>query len=462
MGRDSGSPPPYIWAMLSPDDALTRLDAALAAARAAGADAADALYVGDGATSISVRLGKLEDIGRAEGEEIGVRVFVGQRSASVSSSDLTPSALREAAQRAVAMARLAPEDPYAGLAPEDRLARGPFAELDVDDPTDISAAALKLRALECEDAARAIEGITNSEGAGATAGTVVMALATSTGFRGGKKSTSHSLSASVVAGTGSDMQRDYAWHAARYLADVESAAAIGTRAGQRAISRLHPIKLASGPMPILFDPRVSSTLLGHLVGAITGSAIARGTSFLKDKLGQMILPAGLSVIDDPLRRRGLRSRAFDGEGLAAQRTAIIEQGVLTGWLMDVASAKQLGLAPTGHASRGTSGPPGAGTTNLHLEGGTATPAELMADIKQGILVTELIGMGVNGLTGDYSRGASGYLIENGEITRPVAEITIAGNLLDMFAKMIAGNDLEFRHASNAPTLRIDGMMVAGS
>lgn len=462
MGRDSGSPPPYIWAMLSPDDALTRLDAALAAARAAGADAADALYVGDGATSISVRLGKLEDIGRAEGEEIGVRVFVGQRSASVSSSDLTPSALREAAERAVAMARLAPEDPYAGLAPEDRLARGPFAELDVDDPTEISAAALKLRALECEDAARAIEGITNSEGAGAAAGTVVMALATSTGFRGGKKSTSHSLSASVVAGTGGDMQRDYAWHAARYLADVESAAAIGTRAGQRAISRLHPIKLASGPMPILFDPRVSSTLLGHLVGAITGSAIARGTSFLKDKLGQMILPAGLSVIDDPLRRRGLRSRAFDGEGLAAQRTAIIEQGVLTGWLMDVASAKQLGLAPTGHASRGTSGPPGAGTTNLHLEGGTATPAELMADIKQGILVTELIGMGVNGLTGDYSRGASGYLIENGEITRPVAEITIAGNLLDMFAKMIAGNDLEFRHASNVPTLRIDGMMVAGS
>jgi PmbA protein len=462
LGRDSGSPPPYIWAMLSPDDALTRLDVALAAARAAGADAADALYVGDGATSISVRLGKLEDIGRAEGEEIGVRVFVGQRSASVSSSDLTPSALREAAERAVAMARLAPEDPYAGLAPEDRLARGPFAELDVDDPTEISAAALKLRALECEDAARAIEGITNSEGAGAAAGTVVMALATSTGFRGGKKSTSHSLSASVVAGTGGDMQRDYAWHAARYLADVESAAAIGTRAGQRAISRLHPIKLASGPMPILFDPRVSSTLLGHLVGAITGSAIARGTSFLKDKLGQAILPAGLSIIDDPLRRRGLRSRAFDGEGLAAQRTAIIEQGVLTGWLMDVASAKQLGLAPTGHASRGASGPPGAGTTNLHLEGGTATPAELMADIKQGILVTELIGMGVNGLTGDYSRGASGYLIENGEITRPVAEITIAGNLLDMFAKMIAGNDLEFRHASNAPTLRIDGMMVAGS
>jgi PmbA protein len=448
--------------MLSPTDALTRLDAALDAARAAGADAADALYVGDGSTSVSVRLGQLEDIGRAEGEEVGIRVFVGQRSASVSSSDLTPAALREAAERAVAMARLAPEDPYAGLAPEDRLARGPLPELDVDDPTEISAATLKLRALECEDAARAIPGVTNSEGAGASAGTMVMALATSTGFRGGKRSTSHGLSASVVAGTGSDMQRDYAWHSARYLADVESAEEIGARAGRRAVERLHPLKLASAQMPILFDPRVSSSLLGHLVGAITGSAIARGTSFLKDKRGQMILPAGLSLIDDPLRRRGLRSRAFDGEGLPAQRTAIIENGVLTNWLMDAASAKQLGLAPTGHASRGTSGPPGAGTTNLHLEGGTATPAELMADIKQGVLITELIGMGVNGLTGDYSRGASGYRIENGQITRPVAEITIAGNLIDMLANMVAGNDLAFRHATNAPTLRIDGMMVAGS
>ena len=448
--------------MLTPDDALTRLDAALAAARTAGADAADAVYVGDGSTSISVRLGQLEDIGRAEGEEIGIRVFVGQRSASVSSSDLTPAALKEAAMRAVAMARLAPEDPFAGLAPQDRLARGPLPELDVDDPTEISAATLKERALACEDAARAIAGITNSEGAGASAGTVVMALATSTGFRGGKRSSSHGLSASVVAGTGSDMQRDYAWHSARHLADIESADAIGSRAGRRAVERLHPIKLASAQMPILFDPRGSASLIGHLVGAITGGAIARGTSFLKDRLGQAILPAGLSIIDDPLRRRGMRSRAFDGEGLPAARTAIIENGILTNWLMEAASARQLGLAPTGHASRGTSGPPGAGTTNLHLEGGTATPAELMADIKDGILVTELIGMGVNGLTGDYSRGASGYRIENGHITQAVAEITIAGNLIEMFARMIAGNDLAFRHASNAPTIRVDGMMVAGS
>lgn len=448
--------------MLSPEDALTRLDAALAAARAAGADAADALYVGDGAASVSVRLGKLEDIGRAEGEEVGIRVFVGQRSASVSSSDLSPGALREAAERAVAMARLAPEDPYAGLAAPELLASGALPDLDIDDPTEISAATLKERALAAEDAARAVPGVTNSEGAGASAGTVVMALATSTGFRGGKRSSSHGLSASVVAGTGADMQRDYAWHSARHLADVESADVIGRRAGERAVKRLHPIKLASAAMPVLFDPRVASSLLGHLVGAITGSAIARGTSFLKDRLGQAIFPAGISIIDDPLRRRGLRSRAFDGEGLPARRTAIIDDGVLTTWLMDAASARQLGLAPTGHASRGTSGPPGAGTTNLHLEGGTATPAELMADIRQGLYVTELIGMGVNGLTGDYSRGASGFLIENGEITRAVAEITIAGNLIDMFAKLTAGNDLAFRHATNAPTLRIDGMTVAGS
>jgi PmbA protein len=448
--------------MLSPDAALSRLDTALAAARAAGADAADAVYLGDGASHVSVRLGALEDIGRAEGEEVGLRVFVGNRSASVSSSDLTPAALAEAASRAVAMARLAPDDPFAGLAPADRLATGELPDFDIDDPTDISAADLKLRALACEDEARAIAGITNSEGASASAGVVVMALATSTGFRGARRSTSHSLSASVVAGTGSDMQRDYAWHSARHLADVESPDDIGRRAGTRAVQRLNPVKLASASLPVLFDPRVSASLLGHLVGAVTGSAIARGTSFLKDRLGQRILPAGLHLIDDPRRLRGLRSRGFDGEGLPTARTAIIDDGVLTNWLMDVASANQLGLSPTGHASRGAAGPPGAGTTNLHLEGGSVSRADLIADIKRGVLVTELIGMGVNGLTGDYSRGASGFLIENGEITQPVAEITIAGNLITMFAAMIAADDLSFRHASNAPTLRIDGMMVAGS
>ncbi len=448
--------------MLSPDSALDRLDAALAAARAAGADAADAMYVGDGSTSVSVRLGKLEDIGRSEGEEVGIRVFVGQRSASVSSSDLSVAALTIAAQRAVDMARLAPEDRWAGLAPEDRLLRGPASDVDADDGGDPGAEHLRDIAMAAEDAARAIPGVTNSEGGGAAAGRAVSALATSTGFRGGKRSTSYMTSASVLAGEGSDMQRDYAWHSARHHADLEDPETIGTRAGRRAVERLRPVKLETAALPIVFDPRISGSIVGHLIGAITGSAITRGTSFLKDALGTQVFDSSITIIDDPLRHRGLRSRSFDGEGLPVARTALIQDGILTGWLLDSASARQLGLQPTGHAARGTSGPPGAGATNLHLEPGTETPEALMAGIKRGFYVTELIGMGVNGLTGDYSRGASGFLIEDGQLTVAVAEVTIAGNLKDMFKALVPANDLSFRHATNVPTLRIDGMTIAGA
>ena len=448
--------------MLTVPDALDRLDAALTAAAQAGADAADALYVGDGSTSISVRLGALEDIGRSEGEEIGIRVFIGQRSASVSSSDLSPAALAQAATRAVAMARLAPEDRWAGLAPVDRLFTGALPDLDIDDGGDPGAETLRDMAMAAEDAARAVAGVTNSEGGSASAGRAVTALATSTGFRGGRKSTSYGASASVLAGEGAAMQRDYAWHSARHFADLEGPETIGVRAGQRAVRRLMPVKLETGTLPIVFDPRIGSSLIGHLIGAITGSAITRGTSFLKDALGTQIFDSGITIIDDPLRRRGLRSRSFDGEGLPVAATCIIDKGVLGQWLLDSASARQLGLAPTGHAARGTSGPPGAGATNLHLAAGTMTPTALMADIKRGFYVTELIGMGVNGLTGDYSRGASGFLIENGELTVAVAEVTIAGNLIDMFKALVAADDLAFRHASNVPTLRIDGMTVAGA
>nr|WP_310522450.1 TldD/PmbA family protein [Polymorphobacter sp.] len=448
--------------MLTVPQAIDRLQSALAAAKSAGADAADAMYVGDGSTSVSVRLGKLEDIGRSEGEEIGIRVFIGQQSASVSSSDLSPAALAIAAERAVAMARLAPEDKWAGLAPADRLLRTALPDLDIDDGQDPSAESLRDMAMAAEDAARAIPGVTNSEGGGASAGRAVTALATSTGFAGGKRSTSYGSSASVLAGTGADMQRDYAWHSARHFADLEGPAIIGARAGNRAIRRLNPIKLETAALPILFDPRISSSLIGHLVGAITGSAITRGTSFLKDALGTQVFGSSITIIDDPLLPRGLRSRSFDGEGLPTQRSALIENGMLTAWLLDAASARQLGLQPTGHAARGTSGPPGAGASNLHLEPGTSTPAELMAGIKRGFYVTELIGMGVNGLTGDYSRGASGFLIEDGELTVAVAEVTIAGNLKDMFKALIPANDLSFRHATNVPTIRIDGMTVAGA
>jgi PmbA protein len=365
------------------------------------------------------------------------------------------------AERAVAMAGQAPEDLYAGLAPEDRLMSATLPALDIDDGGAVAPAVLRERALAAEDAARAIAGVTNSEGGSASAGRGIVALATSHGFAGAYAGSSHSVSASVLAGEGGGMQRDYAYSSVRHLGDLDSADAIGREAGERAVARLNPIRLKSGPMPVIFDPRVGGSLLGHLIGAITGSSIARKTSFLLDALETQVFGAGVTVIDDPLRQRGLRSKPFDGEGLPAARTAIIDKGVLSTWLLDSAAARQLGLRPTGHASRGVGGPPSASSTNLHMEAGTLSPAALMADIAEGFYVTELIGQGVNGLTGDYSRGASGFAIRNGEIAEAVAEVTIAGNLKDMFAALIPADDLVFRYATNAPTLRIDGMTLAG-
>ena len=448
--------------MLTVTKAQQRASDLVESARKAGADAADVLYSGGVSTEVQVRLGALEDVQRSEGEEIGLRFFVGQRSASVSSSDLSDDALASLVERAAAMAREAPDDVYAGLAPEDRLFAGELPELDIDDGGDAEPEILRASALEAEDAARAVKGVTNSEGGGASAGRSTMALATSHGFCGGYSGSSYGVSASVIAGEGGDMQRDYAYRTARHLADLDSPARIGQRAGDRTVARLNPAKIESGAMPVVFDPRVSGGLLGHLVGAITGSAITRGTSFLRDCLEQQIFDASVTVRDDPLRRRGLRSRPFDGEGLPVSEIAIIEDGVLTGWLLDSASARQLGLEPTGHAKRGIGGPPSAGTTNLHLDCGTQNRAALIADIGKGVLVTELIGMGVNPVTGDYSRGASGFLIENGEIGAPVAEITIAGNLKDMFRALIPADDLEFVRGVNAPTVRIEGMTVAGA
>ena len=448
--------------MLTVPAALDRLTFAIAAATRAGATAADALYYGDASTQVAVRLGALEDIGRSEGEEIGLRVFVGDRVASVSTSDLSTDGLARVVERALAMAREASPDEYAGLAPRDRLLVGSPPALDLDDGGDPLAETLKAAALAAEDAARGVAGVTNSEGGGASAGRAVTALATSDGFAHGYRGTSYGVSASVLAGTGEAMQRDYAYHSARHLADLEAADAIGVRAGTRAVARLNPLKLETQSLPVVFDPRVGSSLLGHLIGAITGGAIARRTSFLLDALGTQIFAPGIEIADDPHRIRGLRSRPFDGEGLTTAPTRIVADGVLTGWLLDSAAARQLGLAPTGHAVRGTSGPPGAGPANLHLSGGQGSAAELLKDIKRGLYVTELIGMGVNGLTGDYSRGASGFLIEDGELGPAVAEVTIAGNLKDMFRALRAADDLVFRHATNVPTLRIDGMTLAGA
>ncbi len=448
--------------MLSIDAALARLTHAIDHAKRIGADAADALYIGDASTSVQIRLGKLEDIGRSEGEEIGLRLFSGTRSASVSSSDLSPRALETAVERAMAMAREAPEDPYAGLAPEDLLLRGGARDLDLLDETEASAEALQASALAAEDAARSVSGVSNSEGASASAGRAVIALATSGGFTGGYATSSHGLMASVIAGEGASMQRDYAHHAARHLADLDAPDELGRRAGERAVARLNPQKLGTGQLPVVFDPRVGASLIGHLIGAITGSAVARGTSFLLDRLGQQVFADGINIVDDPHRPRGLRSRPFDGEGLPTHRTTIVDGGLLTTWLLDSASAHQLKLAPTGHATRGIAGPPGAGPTNLHMEPGQVSRAELIGGIKRGFYVTELIGQGLNPITGDYSRGAAGFLIENGELGPAVAEVTIAGNVKDMFLHMTPADDLHFRRAINVPTLRVDGMTVAGA
>jgi PmbA protein len=448
--------------MLSITDAENKVADLVAAAARAGADAADAIYYGSSSTEVQVRLGQLEDVGRSDGEEIGLRLFVGKRSASVSSSDLSADALRALVDRAAAMAREAPEDEFAGLAPEDRLLRGAAVEIDGDDRQDPSPALLRERAQAAEEAARAVPGITNSEGAGASAGRTLMALATSTGFARGFTSSGYGCSASVIAGSGAGMQRDYAYHSARHLSDLEDADAIGARAGARAVARLNPGKLASGPMPVVFDPRVGSSLIGHLAGAITGAAIARKTSFLLGKRGEQIFAPGITIRDDPHRRRGLRSRAFDGEGLPTMPVNIVDNGILTTWLLDSASARQLGEAPTGHAARGGSGAPGAGTSNLFLEAGTVPVDQLIGDIALGVYVTELIGQGVNGVTGDYSRGASGFAIRDGQLAEPVAEITIAGNLADMFLHLTPADDLVFRRAMDVPTIRIDGMTIAGA
>ena len=443
------------------DDALDLLTALIAKAKRLGADAADAVLFEGASISHARRLGKTEKLERSEGYDLGLRVFFGKRQATVSSNDRTPAALDELAERAIAMARVVPEDPYCGIAAPEELARD-IPELDIFDPVEPATETLIERAAAAEDAARAVPGITNSEGAEAGWGRSKVVLAASNGFSGSYENSGQGVSVAVVAGDGTEMERDYDFSSAVYAADLEEAAVIGKRAGERAVKRLKPRKVASQKVAVVFDPRVARGLLGHLTGAISGPSIARGTSFLKDKLGQQVFAKGITVREDPHRRRGLRSKPFDGEGIANRRRAIVEDGVLTTWLLDLASARQLGLKTTGHAARGTGSPPGPSPTNLWLESGALSPQALMADIAQGFYVTELMGMGVNGITGDYSRGAAGYWIERGQLAYPVSEVTIAGNLKDMFLQLTAASDLEFRTGFDAPTVRIEGMTVAGT
>ena len=441
-------------------DYLNLLSDLLAKAKAAGAEAADAVLAAGTSLSVSRRAGQTEHVERAEGRDLGLRVFVGQRAAMVSSSSVDPAGFQALVERAVAMARVIPEDRYAGLA--DTMRPPEPDMLDLDDPSEPSAEALIERASRAEEAAMAVPGVTNSEGADAGYGRSEVVLVTSAGFAGRRTGTSHSISATALAGVGTGMQRDYDYHSVAHLSDLDDPIAIGRSAGERAIRRLNPTRPQTAKLPVIYDPRVAGSLLGHLTGAINGASVARGTTFLKDKMGARIFAPGIFIHDDPRRVRGGRSKMFDGEGTPTKARALIEDGILTTWLLDSRSARQLGLVSTGHAARGTGGPPSPSATNLYLAAGTQTPEALMADIKLGLYITELIGMGVNGLTGDYSRGAAGFMIRDGVLAEPVAEFTVAGHLNDIFATLTPANDLRFRRGTDSPTVRVEGMTMAGA
>jgi PmbA protein len=429
------------------------------AARRAGADAADAIAVRGVSQSVEIRDGNVEESERAEGDDVGLRVLIGQKQAVVSTNDIAVN-VATLAERAVAMARIAPEDKYAGLADPALLAKE-FPELDLLDPDVPSVEELERRARAAEAAALAVKGVSKSGGASASAGMGGMVLVTSTGFCGAYLRSSQGISMTAIAGEGTGMERDYDFTTAIHASDLASPERVGKTAAERAVARLNPRKVATCKVPIVFDPRVASSLVGHLIGAINGASIARKTSFLKDRMGERLFDASVSIIDDPLRVRGLRSQPFDAEGVAVKPLSFIENGVLTSWVLDSSTARELGLVTNGRAHRGVSSSPSPGAYNLHMTAGKASPAELMSDIKEGFYVTDLIGSGVNGVTGDYSRGAGGFWIENGKLGYAVSEVTIAGHLLDIFRSLTAANDLEFKYGVNAPTVRIEGLTVAG-
>jgi PmbA protein len=433
----------------------------LKAARSAGADAADAVAMRSVSQSVEVRDGAVEESERSEGSDMGLRVLVGRRQAVVSTNDVAGENVTALAERAVAMARAAPEDRFAGLADPAQLAHE-FPDLDLIDRNLPDVTALEHAARRAEDAGRAIKGVSKSGGASASAGMGGMVLLTSHGFSGAYLGSRHSISMQAIAGEGTGMETDYDYSSALHATDLDSPEQIGRSAGERAVAKLNPRKVSTRKVPVVFDKRVSGSLVGYLANAINGSSIARKTSFLKDKLGERLFAPGIAIIDDPLRPRGQRSRPFDGEGVAVRRMALVEDGVLKTWLLDSATARELDLVTNGHAQRGASSTPSPGATNLHLEAGQASPDELVRDIEDGFYVTDLIGTGANLVTGDYSRGAAGFWIENGERRYAVSEVTIAGHLLDMFRSLKPANDLEFRYGTNAPTVRLEGLTVAGT
>lgn len=437
-----------------------RAERLVKAARAAGADAADAVALRTMSLGIEVRDGRVEESESAEGDDIGLRVLVGHRQAMVSTNDIADTSATALAERAVAMARATPEDKFAGLADANALARD-FPDLDLIDPKLPTVGELEAQARAAEEAGLAVKGVSKSGGASASAGIGGMVLVTSHGFRGAYIGSNHGLSMTAIAGDGTGMERDYDYSSVRHAADLERPDKIGRSAGERAVARVNPRKVSTRKVPVVFDARAAGSIVSHLASAVNGASVARKTSFLRDKMGAKLFANGIHIIDDPLRKRGLRSHPFDGEGVSCKKLALVENGVLRSWLLDSMTARELGLVTTGSAQRGGSSVTSPGPSNLHLEPGRLSPDALIADIVDGFYVTDLIGVGANMVTGDYSRGASGFWIENGKRTYAVSGVTIAGHLYDMFRTLTPANDLEFRFGTNAPTLRVEGLTVAG-
>ncbi|WP_299887741.1 TldD/PmbA family protein [uncultured Ruegeria sp.] len=436
----------------------------LDAARTAGAEAADAIVIDGSSVSVEVRGGALEHAERSEGTDLGLRVFLGKRQAIVSSSDKRPETLKVMAERAVAMASEAPEDPFTGLAERDQIAQDwNIQALELFDPTsEPSAEALMQDALRAEAAALAVSGVSQVSDAAASYGTHRVHLAMTNGFSGGYKRSSRSTSCVAISGEGTGMERDYDGDSRTFQSDLRSPDEIGRIAGERAVEQVGARKPATGSFPILFDERISSSLIGHLLAASNGAAVARGASWLADSLGQQVLPEHLSLIEDPHRPRISGSRPFDAEGLPTRSRAIVKNGILTGWTLDLSSARKLDMASTGNATRGVSGPPSPSNWNLSLTQGDQSRADLLRDMGTGLLVTSMIGSTINPNTGDYSRGASGFWVENGEITYPVNECTIAGNLRDMLKRILPANDARPYLSRVVPSLLIEGMTLAGN
>lgn len=437
---------------------LSRAEELVALALKAGADSADAVVVRSRSTSVSVRLGKVEQTDASEGDDFSLRVFIGKKVASVSANPGFD--LKVLAERAVAMARVSPEDPYAGLADEADLARS-VIDLDLFDPTEVSSDMLREAALAMEAAALGVDGVSNSAGAGASAGMGGMVLATSHGFSGSYMASRFSRSVGVIAGEGTRMERDHDFDSRLYFAELDTPEAIGRRAGERVVKRINPRQVPTDKdVTVVFDPRVARGFVGHIAGAINGASVARKTSFLRDRMGEQVLKAGLNITDDPLKIRGSASRPFDGEGVRGEKLTMIEDGVLRHWFLSSSAARELGLHTNGRGARGgTSVSPTS--TNLALEPGTISAEDLIRQVGTGFYVTELIGQGVDMITGEYSRGATGFWIENGELTFPVSEVTIASNLKDMFMRVTPASDIDRKFGVAAPTIAIEGMTLAG-